>query len=146
MSFIFKLEYFCFLFNDIKSFCKGKFDCSIPKVCIHLKKKLCVRIIILKYKSRPFKHVVLLLHIVVDSDCRWGLGGIWYQYCRYWQGVMKYVERCLSPFRGRDVATDVKQPQPPRAPRSERGQKRPRRWQDSTLDYPESVCHWKTSN
>lgn len=23
---------------------------------------------------------------------------------------MKYVERCLSPSRGRDVATDVKQP------------------------------------
>lgn len=33
---------------------------------------------------------------------------------------MKYVERCLSPSRGCDVATDVKQFQPPRAPRRER--------------------------
>lgn len=82
---------------------------AVSKQYIH--NKHCVRMnILMKNKSRPFKHVALLFHIVADSNCRCGFEGIWYQYCIYWQGVMKYVERCLSPSRGRDVATDVKQP------------------------------------
>lgn len=41
------------------------------------KKQHCVRMnILMKNKSRPFKHVALLFHIVADSNCRCGFEGI----------------------------------------------------------------------
>lgn len=48
---------------------------AVSKQYIHNKR--CVRMnILMKNKSRPFKHVALLFHIVVDSNCRCGFEGI----------------------------------------------------------------------
>lgn len=45
---------------------------AVSKQYIHNKR--CVRMnILMKNKSRPFKHVALLFHIVADSNCRCGL-------------------------------------------------------------------------
>lgn len=51
---------------------------AVYKQYVHKKNQQhCVRMnILMKNKSRPFKHVALLFHIVVDSNCRCGFEGI----------------------------------------------------------------------